>query len=99
MKLANREIYQIARDIRKDMIAQKGAAFPEFYDSCYWYLVGLLSLNTMDDYYGNDPAREIVSRFLVNASNWKGERARILKDELQAHIKAYSKRNESRPGK
>jgi hypothetical protein len=99
MKLTNREIYLIARDIRSDMVQQKGAAFPEFYGTCYWYLVALLSLNTMDDYYGNDPAREIVSRFLVNASNWRGERARILKAELQDHQKAYAKRNDSKPGK
>lgn len=51
------------------------------------YLDCMADLNTIDDKYGHDSAREIVLRFLCNASQWKGENARRIKKELNALCK------------
>jgi hypothetical protein len=46
-------------------------------------------LETINDKYYLDPAREIVARFLCNAGQWRGPIAREIKTELKqlANIK------------
>jgi hypothetical protein len=48
------------------------------------YADALLSLNSIEDNYGWDSGREIVCRFISNASTWKGETAKRIKAELRA---------------
>lgn len=50
------------------------------------YLRAMLFLGTIRDTYGCDSARDIVARFLCNASPFRGETARQLKAELNAHL-------------
>lgn len=50
------------------------------------YLEALHSLEQITDSYGADNAEGIVRYFLSNASQFKGARARELKEELRAHL-------------
>lgn len=47
------------------------------------YLKAMHSLHDKTDYYGADSADSIVTYFLVNASSFRGEQARKLKQELK----------------
>lgn len=47
------------------------------------YLDAMFSLSDIKDNYGLDSARSIVSYFIANASQWKGEKARAIKAELK----------------
>lgn len=72
----NRSLYLIAREIRKDWKKVNYAAEP--------YLVAMSELNSVDDTYYVENGRDIVARFLCNASTWRGETARRIKKELNA---------------
>jgi len=50
------------------------------------YLEAMLTLSGVGDYFGNDSGREIVVRFLSNASSFRGGDARRLKAELRAML-------------
>lgn len=70
----SRKIYDIANEIRVDWKNVNYAAEP--------YLEAMHGLKTIDDSYGYDSAREIIARFLCNASTWRGQKAREIKLEL-----------------
>lgn len=55
------------------------------------YLKAMQSLNNMDDKYVLDDADDIVMRFLLNASKWRGPVARELKKELNKMLKAHQR--------
>lgn len=46
------------------------------------YIEAMSSMNSIEDFVGLDEGREIVCRFLTNASYWRGKDARRLKKEL-----------------
>jgi hypothetical protein len=69
-----RLIYQIAKEIRSDWTKVNYGAEP--------YLEAMSSLNSINDKYYLDDAREIIMYFLSNASTWRGEKAREIKKEL-----------------
>lgn len=50
------------------------------------YLSAMASLDTLDDTYGYDSAKDIVRYFLSNAGTWRGDDARRLKAELKAML-------------
>ena len=75
-----RPLCEIAREIRSDWGSK-------VYFGAKPYLSAMLSLNSVDDKYGLDNARDIVRYFLSNASSWKGEVARRVKAELKAMVK------------
>ena len=50
------------------------------------YLEAMLSLDSVDDRYGMDSGRSVVSYFLGNASSFRGEDARRIKAELKAML-------------
>lgn len=52
------------------------------------YLGPMLSIENITDMYGCDPARDVVSYFLGNATVWKGEDARRIKKELNDMLKS-----------
>lgn len=52
------------------------------------YLHTMRSLFTIDDAYGADSARSIVTYFLCNAQTWRGPIAKAVKAELNARIKS-----------
>lgn len=77
-----RSLSDIAADIRKDWKQVNFAAKP--------YLEAMGDLDKITDSYGADSARSIVLYFLNNASQWRGPKAKEVKAELKAILKAKS---------
>lgn len=74
-----RPLYEIAREIRKDWKNVSAYAAP--------YLQAMFCLESVNDNYGFDSGRSIVSYFLANAGSWRGETAKKIKAELKAMVK------------
>lgn len=70
-----RKLSEIAVDIRKHWKNPNFAAKP--------YISAMLQLNTINDNYLYDSAKDIVLRFLANANTWRGEHAQRIKAELK----------------
>lgn len=51
------------------------------------YLSAMLQLDSINDSFIMDSGRDIVSRFLANASTWRGSVAREVKAELRKRLK------------
>lgn len=75
LQLPNVPIAQIADIIRKDWKNLSPYAQP--------YLEAMFTLSSIDDQYGLGSGKEVVLRFLCNASGWRGEVARLVKAELK----------------
>lgn len=77
-----RLLSEIARDIGRDW-------GPKMSNSARPYWAALCVLDSINDKYYLDSAREIVARFLCNAGQWRGPIAREIKGELKkiANIK------------
>ena len=71
----SRPIHLIAHDICKEWKKVSIPARP--------YLKAMFSLVSIHDYFGYDTGKEIVLRFLCNASSFRGEKAEALKQELK----------------
>lgn len=52
------------------------------------YVDAMYHLTSINDKYIHDDGRDVVLRFLVNASYWKGETARRIKAELKDMLTA-----------
>lgn len=74
-----RPIYQIARDIRQDWRNVYFGAVP--------YLEAMHTLESVQDRYEYDSAKTIIVYFLANASTWRGDKAKQIKQELKQLIK------------
>jgi hypothetical protein len=76
----NRSVAAIAAEIRKDWGSKVNfAARP--------YLQAMAGLSSPEDSYGWDSGKEIILRFLCNASTWRGETAKRIKAELKQLVK------------
>ena len=75
-----RTLQQIAAEIRADWTKPYFGAVP--------YIQALAGMDDITKGYGSDSGGEIVTKFLVNASQWKGEVAKRVKLELKAMLKA-----------
>lgn len=75
----HRPIYDIANSIVHDWKQPHFAACP--------YLDAMFELESIDDFYGLDPAREIILYFLSNAGSWRGPAAKAIKAELKMMLK------------
>jgi hypothetical protein len=73
-----RKIHEIATEICSKWTKVYFGAEP--------YLAVMQTLNTIDDMYFEDSAKEIILYFLSNASTWRGEDARRIKQELKSII-------------
>jgi hypothetical protein len=80
MTNANRPLSTIAREVRQDWKKVYFGAVP--------YLDAMSTLNAISDNYYSDSGRSIVAYFLANAMTWKGDKAREIKKELNAMLKA-----------
>lgn len=79
-KQAPRPLSTIAAEIEKIWSTQgKGVNY-----AAKPYLEAMATLNGINDSYGADDARSIVLYFLSNASSFRGEDAKRLKNELKA---------------
>lgn len=74
-----RPLHQIATEIRMNWEKPYFGAVP--------YLDAMGTLNSVNDNYGCDPARQIIAYFLANASTFRGVTARMIKLELKALLK------------
>ena len=74
-----RPLYTIAREIRKDWKNVSCYAAP--------YLQAMFCLESVNENYGFDSGRSIVSYFLANAGSWRGETAKRIKAELKEMLK------------
>lgn len=80
----HRPLYLIAREIRADWSTRgKGVNY-----AAKPYLDAMLELDQITDRYIMDSARDIVLRFLGNASSWRGDKAREIKAELRKILAA-----------
>lgn len=79
---APRQLNVIAQEIINDWKNVNYAAKP--------YLSAMLQLQGIDDDYGADSARSIVSYFLSNARSWRGDVAKRIKAELKAMVERVS---------
>lgn len=70
---------QIAIDVIKDWKSPYFGAVP--------YLQAMLTLDGIDDRYGQDSARSIVAYFLANSQSWRGVKAKEIKLKLKNLIK------------
>ena len=86
MKKEQRSLSTIAAEIRKDWRATaKNGRIPE---PALAYLDPMSTLDSINDRYIMDSGYSIVAYFLSNATTWKGEKAREIKAELNAMLKA-----------
>lgn len=76
--MQNRQINEIANEIKSDWKKVYFGAVP--------YLEAMQSINSIDENYGLDNAKSIVTYFLSNATTWRGENARRIKKELKDMI-------------
>jgi hypothetical protein len=75
-----RPIFSIANDIREEWGSK-------VYFGAKPYLDAMMFLSKNTDKYGLDDAKSIVLYFLSNASTFRGERAKELKQELKDVVK------------
>jgi hypothetical protein len=73
-----RPINEIAREIDNK--------WKNIYFGARPYLNAMYSLKSVDDNYGHDSAESIIRYFLGNASTWRGEDAKRIKNELKSMI-------------
>ena len=71
-----RNISEIAKDIRRDWKKPYFGAVP--------YIRAMSELSAVSDNYGLDPATEILTYFLANATTWRGDKAREIKREIKS---------------
>jgi hypothetical protein len=76
----NREIFQIAKEIKADWKNVNYAAKP--------YLEAMEEIKLISDNYYSDPASHIVRYFLSNASAWRGSKAAQIKAELKSMLRS-----------
>lgn len=74
-----RALHEIAADIR--------AHWPKVNYGAVPYLDAMSTLTTINDTYGADSARYIVTHFLNNARTWHGDDAKRIKTELKGLLK------------
>lgn len=74
-----RPIYEIADEIRKVWVKPYFGAVP--------YISALQMLSSKEDKYGVESADSIILYFLSNATQFRGEQAKLLKKQLKEHLK------------
>jgi hypothetical protein len=74
-----RPIFVIADEITREWPMMSYYARP--------YHEAMLKLSTVNDYYGNESAKDIIMYFLFNSSYWRGTAAKRIKKELKDLIK------------
>ena len=79
-----RSLSTIAAEIAKDWK-------PKVHPYAKPYLEAMFGLDKISDSYGADSGASVVGYFLSNASQWKGDKAKEIKKELNAMLKKYYK--------
>lgn len=84
--LSRMTISQIADQIRHSWVDKQGKN--NIYFAAKPYVEAMEGMTTINDNYGYDNGRDVVTRFLCNASSWKGVNAKAVKKELNKRLKA-----------
>jgi len=71
-----RPLYEIADEIQREWKNVHYTAKP--------YLDAMITLRHINDRYGADDGKTVVVYFLANATTWRGEAARRIKQELRS---------------
>jgi len=82
--LSSATIGQIAEEIQRYIIAERKQ---EVSIHAKPYISAMLHLRTVDDTYGDDNGRSIISYFLSNAQYLRGPAIKAIKDELKERLK------------
>lgn len=80
--LSTIRIYEIASVIINSWDRQK-----QLQSDAWLYLNAMCYLENITDYYGDDSAKEIVLRFCLNCTTYRGEIAKLVKAELKRRCK------------
>lgn len=72
--------------IVSDVITTWGDKLPTVGYAAKPYLEALTTVETTEEYYGDDKAEHLLRYALSNMAQFKGQRARELKEELRAHL-------------
>jgi hypothetical protein len=76
---AKRPLHEIAREIKQTWKKPYFGAIP--------YLHAMSSLTNVEDSFGYDSGRSVVNYFLANASTFRGDDAKRIKNELKNLLK------------
>ena len=79
------KIHEIAAIIRQDWIDKNGKSNINY--AAKPYVDAMDTLENISDKYICDDGKDIVARFLCNANSWRGEVAKIIKEELKKRLK------------
>lgn len=79
-----RSLHVIAEEILSDINSGIWSKHAAFYAAPY--LRAMRELSSITDTYLLDSGKSIVRYFLSNASTWRGETARRIKDELRGML-------------
>ena len=78
-------------DLSKMSLAEIAAYIRKVWPSIHYgakpYLSAMFSLNSVNDYYGFENGRSVVSYFLTSATKWRGPEARAVKAELKRRLR------------
>ena len=74
-----RPLHVIAYEIKKDW-------GKKMYFGAVPYVEAMSVMDGIEERYIQDSGKEIVNRFLSNASTWRGEKAREIKKELKGML-------------
>ena len=79
MDSMTRPLHEIAKEIN--------VTWKNVYFGAVPYLQAMSKIDTVKDNYGFDSGHSIVAYFLSNATNWRGEDAKRIKNELKSMIR------------
>ena len=79
-----RPLSQIAQDIESE------CGTKDWYIYAEAYVTPMKSLNSISDTYYADSASSIVMYALANLTSWRGEKARLVKAELNGMLKGVA---------
>lgn len=79
---SSHSINQLAREIRNEW-GHRNVHF-----AAQPYLSSMMGLDSVHDNDGMDSGKEIVARFLANASTFRGPKAKAIKEELKRRLKS-----------
>lgn len=86
--MAFRPLHIIAAEIERDWRAPIGSGYYSRVSAgARPYLNAMKELDSVCDKYGLENGRDIVNRFLCNATYWRGPVARRIKTELKEWLK------------
>lgn len=86
MGVQTRPLYEVAAEVRRDWVDPKTGK-SRVYFGAVPYLDAMATLNSVNDRFYEDPAKDVVVYFLSNATTWRGDTARRVKAELKALVK------------